>query len=244
MTALLLDIGNSRLKWALLRRGAIRESGAIEHGGDPAAVLSGLPLPPEIRGSIAWAANVTGPAHATALTAVARQSFDIELRFAAVRAECRGLRVAYADPGRLGIDRWLQMLALWHEHRGTFVVASAGTALTFDAVDAGGQHLGGIIAPGLLTAQQAVLGATRFAARGPDLEYSSGLGRDTEACVRQGALHACAGLIERLAAHYAPGDGLRVLSGGDAVVLRPQLAGEWLMRSDLVFEGLRLLATE
>jgi len=127
--------------------------------------------------------------------------------------------------------------AAWSEACGAACVASAGTALTFDAVDAQGQHLGGVIAPGLLTMQQAVLGATRFAAAGPAQDYSEGLGRDTEACVRQGALHAGAGLVERLAARH--GGGARcLLTGGDAERLLPHLGGSWSLRPNLVMEGL------
>lgn len=242
MTALLLDIGNSRLKWQLVNGADASVAGAVEHGGDPARALAGLALPGDLRGSVAWAANVTGAAHDAALANVARDHFSLDLRFAAVRAECAGLKVAYADPSRLGVDRWLQMLALWSQRQDAFVVASAGTALTFDAVDASGQHLGGIIAPGLLTSQQAVLGATRFHARGPDEAYSPGLGQDTEACVRQGALHACAGLLERLGERYGDPQSRRAISGGDAQRLLPHLKAGWQLRADLVFAGLEALS--
>ena len=242
MTQLLLDVGNTRLKWSLANAGAAEAFFAVDHHGNPAAALGALTLPATVRGTVAWAANVTGVQHAVALAETARRQFDIELRFAEVRAECAGLRVAYADPSRLGIDRWLQMLALWQERRDAFVVASAGTALTFDAVDHEGRHLGGVIAPGLMTAQLAVLGATRFAASGPAAAYSAGLGIDTDTCVRQGALHACAGLLDRLALRHAPGPIVRVLGGGDAEQLLPHLAAAWALRPLLVFDGLRILA--
>jgi type III pantothenate kinase len=238
MSALWLDIGNTRLKWRLPLAGTTPETGAAEHGGDPAAALAALTLPDDLRGNVGWAANVTGATHEAALLKVARERFGLELRFAAVRTECAGLKVGYADPSRLGVDRWLQMLALWSERPDAFVVASAGTALTFDAVDVSGQHLGGIIAPGLLTAQQAVLGATRFFARGPDEAYSPGLGNDTEACVRQGALHACAGLLERLSERYANAGVRQVIGGGDAETLLSHLRPGWQQRMDLVFAGL------
>jgi type III pantothenate kinase len=85
--------------------------------------------------------------------------------------------------------------------------------------------------------QQAVLGATRFAASGPAQDYDEDLGRDTEACVRQGALHAGAGLVERLAARYGK-QGPRLLTGGDAQRLLPHLDGGWVLRPNLVMEGL------
>jgi type III pantothenate kinase len=240
MTMLLLDVGNSRLKWAIQQDIGLEAGGAIDHRGDPAAALSSVALPAGVRA--AWAASVTGVAHEAALLEVARRKHGITLNFARVQADCSGLRVAYADPSRLGVDRWVQMLALWTELRGAFVVASAGTALTFDAVDAQGQHLGGVIAPGLMTSQEAVLGATRFAASGPAADYSAGLGYDTDSCVRQGGLHSCAGLLDRLGGRYAPTGTPRLLSGGDAPALLPHLADSWVLREGLVFEGLRVLA--
>jgi type III pantothenate kinase len=244
MSRLLLDVGNSRLKWAFANAGStdVTASGAVEHGGDPVAALDRIVLPVELRGTVAWAANVTGAAHEAGLRQRARDRFDLDLRFATVPAEYLGLKVAYADPSRLGVDRWLQMLALWSDRNEAFAVASAGTALTFDAVDGGGQHLGGIIAPGLLTAQQAVLGATRFAASGPQDDFTAGLGTDTEACVRQGALHACAGLLERLGGRFGGAGARRILSGGDAQRLLAQLAPGWQLRADLVLSGLLVLA--
>jgi type III pantothenate kinase len=242
MGPLLLDVGNTRLKWALLAGGSLQPGGAIEHHGDPARALSELDLPAATVGTRGLAANVTGPDHSRRLQQAARARWGLALDFVEAQAERDGLRVAYAEPARLGVDRWLQMLALWQQLRGGFVVASAGTALTFDAVDGHGRHLGGVIAPGLLTAQQAVLGATRFAADAPRSQYTEALGDNTERCVRQGALHACAGLLERLAGLYAAPGTPCILSGGDAATLLPALRGSWTVRGELVLEGLAVLA--
>lgn len=234
-TRLLIDVGNSRLKWALADDHAMLEPAqALAHGGDPASVVEQLAFPTSLRA--AWIANVTGEAHGERLAAALAARHQLSPRFARPIDGLQGLRIAYENPARLGVDRWLALLAAWSRDRIAACVVSAGTALTFDAVDARGQHLGGVIASGLTTAQQAVLGATRFAAAGPEFQYSAGLGSDTEACVRQGALHACAGLIERLAARYGGQRGY--LTGGDAETLRPHLSGDWTVVPDLVLEGL------
>lgn len=237
---LLLDVGNSRLKWAQAQAGRIVAGGAQEHGGDPAAVIAAIP-----QGQVEaiWISNVTGPSLGEPLAAALAQRYGLAPRFAAVAANHAGLRVTYAEPQRLGVDRWLCLLAVWTPVRGAACVASAGTALTFDAVDTTGHHLGGIIAPGLTTMQQAVLGATRFAAAGPGAAYTEGLGADTDACVRQGALHACAGALDRLAGKYGA-DAPRLLTGGDAEALLPHLGAGWSLRPNLVLEGLLVLAQE
>ncbi len=234
MSILLLDVGNSRLKWAVADAAGLRFGSAIKHAGVPAVAVKEIDL--ETAETI-WVANVTGNPLGHQLAASLEIRYGVVPQFAAVRPEYAGLRAAYAEPQRLGIDRWLCLLAAWSETRTAICVVSAGTALTFDAVDASGQHLGGVIAPGLVTMQQNVLETTRFLAARPVHEYTDGLGRDTDACVRQGALHACAGLVERLTARYGK-EARCLLTGGDAECLMPHLAGNWTPRPNLVMEGL------
>ena len=234
---LLLDVGNSRLKWALARGARIRRTGAVAHHGQPARVVRALKVP---KPESVWMSHVVGP-HERQLRAAIKRRFGVVPKIARTQKECAGLRVAYAAPARLGVDRWLAMLALWSQSRRAFCVATAGTALTFDAVDARGHHQGGLIAPGLATAWNAVRGSTRFALPPNPSRYTRGLGTDTEACVRQGTLYACAGLIERAARDAG---GARFLSGGDARTLQAHLDGRWTMKEHLVLEGLLAYARE
>jgi len=229
---LLLDIGNSRVKAALLDANGLGAVTAYAHAGDPAAAVSALPALQPLAIALA---NVTGAEHEARVCAALQARYGVQARVARTQARCAGLQIAYAEPARLGADRWLMMLALWCEHGRAFGVGAAGTALTYDAVDEHGLHQGGFIAAGLQTHVAAVLGATRFAAGPLDAAYSDGLGRDTESCVRQGALLACVGALEVAARQYPAA--LQVLSGGDAALLQPQLPG-WPLRPHLVLEGL------
>jgi type III pantothenate kinase len=237
MTMLLLDVGNSRLKWAVAHGARLSPVHAVAHHGQPAQLLRGLRLP---KVSSIWLAHVVGP-HEKPLRATLQARFGVAANVARTERACAGLRVAYADPARLGVDRWLAMLALWTGARRPFCVAVAGTALTFDAVDARGRHQGGLIAPGLGTAWSAVKGATRFSLRPRPDPYTRGLGTDTDACVRQGALFACAGLLERAARGAR---GRRYLAGGDARTLHAHLDGRWILKENLVLEGLLAYARE
>ena len=233
---LLVDVGNSRLKWAVARGARLSAVRAVAHHGEPARAVRALKLPQP--GSI-WMAHVVGP-HEQQLQAALRARFGVAPRIVRTQKKCAGLRVAYADASRLGVDRWLAMLALWSAARRPFCVAVAGTALTFDAVDARGRHRGGLIGPGLAAAWNAVKGTTRFPLR-HDPHFTRGLGADTDACVRQGALYACAGLVERAARGAGGG---RYLAGGDARTLRPHLDGKWTVKENLVLEGLLAYARE
>jgi type III pantothenate kinase len=235
---LLLDIGNSRLKWALHDGVALAAATARSHGGDAAAAIGAIPAR---QVDAVWISQVLGAAHEAGITNAVQQQFACAPQFARVQKTFSGLTVAYAQVGRLGVDRWLMMLSAWRNTASACCVVSAGTALTFDAVDGQGRHQGGFIAPGLTAMLDATLGNTRFAAAMPDAQYHGGLGADTEACVRQGAYLACLGAIERgLIAAGAPGQ--RYLCGGDAPLLLPQLGGGWQPRADLVLEGLLELA--
>ena len=229
---LLLDIGNSRIKAAMAGAAGIGAVSAVAHEGDPASALAQLPQERPERIAVA---NVTGAAHEQQIETALRTRYGIEPAFSRTQGECGGLKLAYAQPQRLGVDRWLMMLALWRENGGAFGVGAAGTALTYDAVDASGQHLGGFIAAGLSTHLQAVLGATRFGTGTLGEQYSDGLGQDTEACVRQGAFLACLGALEHAARrHPAP---RQVISGGDGPLFQPWLSG-WSARPQLVLDGL------
>ncbi|TDU28374.1 type III pantothenate kinase [Panacagrimonas perspica] len=234
---LLLDVGNTRIKWAETTQGVIFNTGAATHAGKPADALSilGVDEPEQI-----WISSVAGPAHDLALTKVCVARWQISPNFARTKPEQLGLRNGYAEPLRLGADRWLAMIAAWADTPADCIVVDAGTALTVDAIGADGQHRGGIIAAGLQTSEKAVLGATRFPTRQTPLTVHAGLGLDTEACVRQGAMLSALGAIDRASAQL-PG-ARRVITGGDAQVLHPHLGGDWQLRPCLVLEGLLLVA--
>ena len=235
---LLIDIGNSRLKWALWDGATLSPAVAIDHQGDPAMVIGRLP---NRKLSAVWVAHVMGAGHEDAINNAVRARFAFDAHFARSCAEYLGLKCAYADATRLGVDRWLMLLAAWREVHDACCVVSAGTALTFDAIDAEGQHQGGFIAPGLSAMLKATLGSTRFATFELGSDYQDGLGRDTETCVRQGAFLAALGAIERgLLAAGTPD--VRLACGGDAAVLLPHLGETWQQRDDLVLRGLLVLA--
>jgi type III pantothenate kinase len=237
---LLIDIGNSRLKWALSDGQSISAVTAIDHAGDPTAAIKILTA---TKVATVWIAHVMGADHELQILDAVQARFGLHAQFARTRAEYLGLKCAYTEPSRLGVDRWLMLLAAWSEVRGPCCVVSAGTALTFDAVTADGQHQGGFIAPGLTPMLKTTLGSTRFATHDIGAAYTDGLGRDTEACVRQGAFLAGLGAIqEGVRAAGAPD--VRFICGGDAAAFLPHLGVDWQRRDELVLQGLLALALQ
>src|SRR5690606_789043 len=205
MSEWLFDLGNSRLKCAPMdedgRVGAIL---AIDHDGQAFAPDWAARLPARIEA--AHVASVAAPALRVALLdALAARCGRIGL--ASTRRSWAGLRIAYADPARLGVDRFLALLAA-HARGGPWLVAGVGTALTVDLVDAAGLHHGGRIAPSPALMRQALhLRAAQLPVDGGDyLEFAA----DTGDALASGCTGAALGLLERSQAEAARRCGVEV----------------------------------
>lgn len=236
---LLVDVGNTRLKWALWD-GELQPGEPLLHQGDPWAAFASRTWPAVEE---VWLSAVPRLGEAARWQSVVQASCGIAPQLPRSRAEWQGLRNVYPQPERLGIDRWLAMVAVWQQRRGPFVVLSAGTALTFDRVDREGRHLGGIIAPGYGSALASLLQVTATATPAAVPADPRGLGTNSETAIRQGALFAALGAVEHCL--RAPGEDPEealVLTGGDAALLLPQLPGAWQLRPQLVLEGLLALS--
>lgn len=250
ITRLLLDVGNTRLKWTLARGARLGASGAIDCV-PPARFESGLRRLVRRAANIeqVWVASVAGRPVERALRSGLRRGGLPAPRFVRVTARAGGVTNAYAEPWRLGVDRWVALLGARARHPGrALCLASVGTALTIDLLDARGRHRGGAIAPGPELMVRALLDRTagiRRRARG-----GAGAGRSlytdsTRAAIEAGARHACAALVERAVeqgARRLGGRPLLLLSGGGVATLAPLLGTPRRRDDALVMRGLLVLA--
>ncbi|UCG72805.1 MAG: type III pantothenate kinase [Chromatiales bacterium] len=233
---LLLDIGNSRTKWAVLGPGGLGSAGARSHGGGIEALPGDIPISPDQ----VYASNVAGPRMEEALRAAVRSRWACPLTFARPAAALGKVRNGYAEPQQLGVDRWLAILAAYDRQQGAVCVVDAGTATTVDMVKADGRHLGGFILPGVNLMAESLLDATGDlgrvrdkAAGNPSLEP----GTSTGAAIRDGAWAATVGLVERARALLPRRAGLAV-TGGLGATLAGFLGVDY--HEHLVLEGLAL----
>jgi type III pantothenate kinase len=243
MRRLLLDLGNTRLKWRLMDGDVACSEGALAHAeAGFADALAALTRP--LRGHVrVWLASVAPDTLAARVEAVLASLLGAAPVRVRVDAAHPALRLAYRDPAQLGVDRWLAMLGARAAVPGPFVVALAGTALTLDAVDGAGRQLGGLIAPGL-TLQRASLTTGPLFLPGAELEPMP-FADSTAAAVASGPPLALAALIERFVRSTADRLGGRprlLLSGGDAHRLMPLLTLSAEPRPGLVLDGLARLA--
>ncbi|MET0935156.1 MAG: type III pantothenate kinase [Luteibacter sp.] len=240
---LLLDLGNTRLKFALIDGDTFVHRGAFGWDADIAHELATLwaewPQPRRIVG-----ASVVDPARETAVAVAAEKAFGLAPDWVRTPAIACGVYNAYAEPHRLGVDRFLAMVDAFAAGRAPCVLASVGTALTLDALDASGRHLGGWIAPGPLLMQQSVLGAT-VQVRPDDAGTVRDLADNTADGLASGCWQACAALVDRFVDRSAPllgGTPTVTLGGGDATVLAPLLQREVMLVPDTVLRGLAVWA--
>jgi type III pantothenate kinase len=246
---LAIDCGNTRIKWARYEIGKAvsRGSAGLRGDADPYACLADT-LDRGIER--VCVANVAGADVAERITATVLDRLDITPEFVQVEPKAHGIECAYYRPETLGVDRWLAMIAARRLTAGAFAVVSAGTAVTFDAVDAGGRHLGGLILPGDRLMIEAMASHTHqiplvepaaYPGSGLDL-----LGRSTHEAVGRGTRLAIAAAVDRAvdAVTESLAQPLIVyLTGGDATELADWLASDVAVGADLVLDGLAAVAT-
>ncbi|OHE83114.1 MAG: pantothenate kinase [Lysobacterales bacterium RIFOXYA1_FULL_69_10] len=236
MSRWLFDLGNTRLKCApLAGDGTIGDVHALANdAGGWAAALDAL-LPARV--DVAWVASVAAPALTSALAdALAARARAVS--FARTQASACGVRIAYAQPHKLGVDRFLSMIGAHARIPGPVLLCGVGTALTIDLLDADGLHHGGRLAPSPTVMREALH------ARAAQLPVDGGtyvdFADDTEDALASGCEGAAAALVcDSLdAATRLLGTAPTVhLHGGGASALLPRLP-QARHAPDLVLAGL------
>lgn len=232
------DIGNSSAKWRLIRAGRVVARGKYV-ATDPSSwreLVAAVAAPEQI-----WIASV---ASAEAESTFERRLYDhwgVRPWFARTQPRTGDLINSYAEPQRMGVDRWLAMLAGRQRAAGSLCVVDAGSALTIDLVSAAGRHEGGYIIPGPALMERALLLDTDRVRFAEDIDYSLLPGTSTAEAVRHGVALAQAGAVT-LALKRCRETPQLVFSGGAGEVLMRLLDKGGEFAPDLVFEGLEVMA--
>ncbi len=238
-TCLQLDVGNSSAKWRLVHRAGIIDRGTYRRGDDSAQQL--LLNCSKVVDHI-WIASVASAAAEAELALLLQERWGIAPWFARTQSRTGSLTNSYADPGRMGVDRWLAMLGARERERGRLCVIDAGSALTIDIVSAAGQHEGGYIIPGAVLMERALLLDTDRVRFDEEVRYDLAPGTSTAEAVRHGIALAQAGAVT-LALEQAGREPMALLfcgGAGEALMQLVNRGGQWL--PDLVFEGLEAMA--
>jgi type III pantothenate kinase len=243
MTALLVDLGNSRWKIAFADGGRLTNVRLGKYDDVPQRQhLFDLTNATPTRLLVA---KVAGDARHRAIVERCESTFALTAEYVKAGAVMAGVRSGYREPAQLGVDRLLAMVAAHHRLAQPVCVIDAGTAVTIDFVAADGQHLGGLILPGLRLSRQCLLNNTAIPAD-EALMIEGRLGRDTPTAVALGTRLAVAGIVESLTrgsqALSAGEQWTIVLGGGDAGDLAPLLPSPCIRMDELVLQGLAVVA--
>jgi len=264
---LLIDAGNSSLKWALLdahpptftRYSISKMHSVLYADNSPINVLEDV-LSMQLLSDIdsVVMVSVLGDDFSRSSKELCTQ-YALELNLVKSTAQFAGITVAYDEPQKLGTDRLVAMVAAYHlANDQACIVVDAGTATTIDAVDAQGRHLGGLILSGLDLCSRSLLENTELLA-----SHSSGNSRlqpfkpklfssDTKQAIKSGSLYGLAGAIDSICLNMEEEiqnkskDNKTIkkfICGGSADEMIPYIKTDFIYVEDLVMQGLKIIST-
>lgn len=245
---LLIDLGNTRIKWMLYDPDAYDpvDKDALNHHNEEIESLltedwAGLEQPTRILISSVISAEILEK-----LTNIINALWpDQSIERVQTEAHWGRLKNAYIEPKTLGVDRWMALIAAAHYYESSAVcVIDCGTAVTMDVVAENGEHLGGIITPGLSLMRQSLIQGTEGIDALSQGDISL-LARDTSGGVYGGTMYALVAVIDRIVNDVETALDTEltcVLTGGDAEQLLPLLADHYNYEPDLVLLGLATVA--
>lgn len=241
MNILLVDAGNTRVKWALADAAAATGQW-LAHGAVLHAELATLADTwRALDAGSALVSNVAGSDMGAQLTELLG---PLPVTWFASRATLAGITNGYRNPLQLGCDRFAAAIGARALDPGqALVIATCGTATTIDAVSADGVFIGGMILPGLaLMAGSLAKNTAQLPQAIPGAALPSTFADNTNDAIVSGCINAQAGAIERAVA--AHGAGRCIVSGGAAAYIVPALGIPCIVRENLVLAGLHAAAGE
>lgn len=237
---LLVDAGNSRIKWGIARDGGWLARGVRQHDEIQRLSEDWAPHPIAAAG-LSWVAGAVLKQRMHDLL----QARGIADRWLTPQAEAHGLVSAYQPPQSLGADRYAGLLAAHRRGLGACLVVSVGTAITADALTADGRFLGGVIAPGPELMRESLRRGT--AGAGLVEQTADGFPIATGQATATGIALAQAGVVAGLRRRLEQYVGAAVpllLTGGARAILAGLLEPPVLEADDLVLEGLAAITKE
>lgn len=247
---LVLDVGNTRLKWAIyashdldapmLAQGAV----FLENIETLAETeWARLPSPSAMVGS-----TVAADAVRRRVEEQLEEAWDLTPRWVVSSASEAGVTNGYDHPARLGADRWVALIgarqhAERHHSAKPCLVVMVGTAVTVDALDSRGRFLGGCILPGHGIMLRALESGTAglHVPTGEVREFPT----NTSDALTSGGNYAIAGAVTRMHQHLSRHEGSEpvvLMTGGAAWKVEPVIEQPATIVDNLIFEGLLRVA--
>ena len=240
MTCLLIDIGNSRIKWGTDSVKGFEFGGSCDsHVAQVEQLFAQFWN--QLRPEHIFISCVGDMAVQQRIFEMAQARWDVQTESLVSPKQENGITNIYDSPEKLGSDRWAAMVGAFKQFEGAVCVVDCGTAVTLDVINYAGHHLGGLIIPGNGLMQDCLSGGTLL-----DFHESkhrlgpNHLGKSTEQCIQLGTISAIGNMIDGTFNDLSEGlDTLTmVLTGGDVDLIEPVLKNEHVISPHLVLQGL------
>jgi len=251
---LLIDSGNSRIKWATfdgvkLLPGAAIDRGSKNYEDQLRKMLTVVSNEDDARQGSIFISDVSNRVDDNIISRLERLSPTTPVTSLSASAQGYEIKNCYQDPQTLGSDRWAALIGAHHGNDGDLVVLDCGTAITVDGLRADGTFIGGMILPSAWLGEQALSDGTSLINRDSwttDARPET-LGRSTGSCVQRGAALAAMGGVQ-LAVDTVMGELSKpcsiIVTGGDALTYIDLLPDCALHDRDLVLRGLSVVAAD
>ena len=249
---LLMDIGNTRIKWGVLENRALSgiDSLSITLSRDFDLKSLFLSVPSDVKSIVA--SCVLSKETQVKLAESFSNHFKLVVKFIEPINRFSGLTNGYNNPSKLGADRWAAMVGAHNEFGGNILVVDMGTAITIDYINAEGMHKGGQILPGLksffnILDQSTGSINTKINISDTAAQYIKKWGKNTDDAIISGAMSAISGAINAAVFSFRIEDSMPslILTGGDAIYFKDVFDYSLSYRPNLVLEGLaRILGEE
>lgn len=247
---LLIDIGNSRIKWCLHdnMENKFVSVGAMSYDKPVLKELfcehwNHLASPNRVLVS-----NVSGLDIAKKLDVWIKKVWQVNTEYVKSEAYSYGVGNAYLDTSKLGVDRWMAIVAAWHRYQRyqeDICVVDCGTAMTIDGISKSGQHLGGLIIPGYAMMQKVLANNTSDINTVRTTSPSFNFSNSTEQAVNNGCCLAMLATIDRVVTSMKNGSNGQVrciITGGNAELLIEDLTDKFEYDPNLVLHGLTIFS--
>jgi len=231
------DIGNTNHKWRLLDCDAVVARGQFANtdGQGLQQLLETL----SVALTQCWVSSVAAQHFSQKIDAWCQQHFAIKAEFAVVTDHSQGVYCAYGEPVKLGVDRWLVLLAAFHQY-GAACVIDVGSALTVDVVSREGRQLGGYIVPGYDLLLKTLFNDTdKVRWMTNDASGGLSLGQNTAQAVTAGARLMMQRFGKEALKQVPDIASMQIIfTGGGGLKLADQFGDSVVVSPDLVFDGL------
>lgn len=237
-----MDVGNSRIKWRVLDQHTIATRDIIEHAESSWSAM----IAHQFNLHRVRIVNVAGPELAGSLARWLEENTGLSAEFAVSNKYIGQVVNGYTTPEKLGVDRWLAIVAGWNIVQGPLLVVDAGSALTVDFIKGDGTHQGGYIVPGLSMMHQALYSGTREVRFDEQENYRQSPGINTAEAVQNGCFEMVLALVERSYTRLIneQGAGQLIFTGGWSEQLMGCFGADALHVPDLVLDGLAFALPE